>query len=212
MRYGKTNSSKLSKLHLPYSRGFLWKMFFFNYLKFFRRSCTLSRRAWAFSWEKAGMVVKTVFFVSRSSFFLLKIWNIHKYFYFLYLQRKTVCENFLADLSKVYLYAPHFLFWGKKFSDVLFFSGILNKNFVPFDKRNWAKLSKLLFLSPENQLSCFKNLKMHKRVVFSYLQQEGFCENFWQTCRKCTCLVHSNILKKNYFSDQLFFFFLGFWV
>ena len=94
----------------------------------------------------------------------------------------------------------------------VFFSGILNKNFVPFDKRNWAKLSKLLFLSPKDHLSCFKNLKMHKRVIFSYLQQEGFCENFWQTCQKCTCLVHSNILKKNYLSDQLFFFFLGFWV
>ena len=40
--------------------GFFYeKKFFFKYLKYFRRSCTLSRRFWAFSWEKAGMVVKT---------------------------------------------------------------------------------------------------------------------------------------------------------
>ena len=87
--------------------------------------------------------------------------------------------------------------------------GILNKNFVPFDKRNCAKLSKLLFLSPEDHLSCFKNLKMHKCVDFSYLQPEGLCESFWQSCRKCTSTVQSNISRKTSSLKICFFLLSG---
>ena len=49
------------------SRDFLRKNVFFKYLKYFNRSCTLSRMFLAFSWEKAWMFVKTEFYVSRRS-------------------------------------------------------------------------------------------------------------------------------------------------
>ena len=94
MPYGKTNSSKLSKLYLPYSRGFLCTNVFFQLFEVFSSLLNFQENFLSLFVEKAGMFVKTVFFVSRSSIFLLKIWNIHKCFYFLYLQLKTVCENF----------------------------------------------------------------------------------------------------------------------
>ena len=85
------------------SRKSIFLLKFWNIHKCFY----FSRVFWAFSWEKAQMVVKTEFYLSRTSIFLLKFWNIHKCLHFLYLQPITVCENFLAELSKVYLYEPH---------------------------------------------------------------------------------------------------------
>ena len=56
--------------------------------------------------KKIGEVVKTLFYKSRKSFFLLTKLKMHKCLVFSYLQQKRVCKNLLAGFSKVYLFCP----------------------------------------------------------------------------------------------------------
>ena len=88
---------------------------------------------------------------------------------------------------------------------MFFVSGILNEKFMPHDKRNLEKFSKYHFTCPENHFSCQKNLQKHNNLFFAYLQQKRSCENFWQTCQKFSCNVHSNILRKTSFLKVSFF-------
>ena len=64
------------------------------------------------------------------------------------------------------------------------------------------RVQKIIFLLRKT----YKNLKC---LVLFYLQQKRLCETYRHTCQKCTCIVHSNILKKTIFLKIRFFFF--FW-
>ena len=68
----------------------------------------------------------------------------HKCLAFAYFQQKRICENFLADLSKVHLSCPQQNFEKKTiFLMSHFFSGFLIVSFMPYGKTNSSKLSKL---------------------------------------------------------------------
>ena len=100
--------------------------------------------------------------------------------------------------------------WGKLvFLKICFFllSGKLSENFVPFGKRNWAKLSKIHFTCPENLLACYKNLKTHKCLVFSYFERKKNWENFSAYLLK----LYSSCPQQQFGEKVFFENFFSFW-
>ena len=70
-------------------------------------------------------------------------------------------------------------------------------------KREW--LSKQYSTCPEHQFFCWK-FEISTIVYYSctYCEKQ-FAKTFWQTCQKCTCVHHTNILRKKVFWSFVFF-------
>ena len=108
----------------------------------------MSEIFWAFRSKKSGTVVRTAFYVSRSSIFSSKNW---KTAIFLYLQRNTVCETFFGRLVKSVLVLSTVTIWGKPvFCRIVFSVWDFDCKFYAIYKTNSTRFSKFHFACPQD--------------------------------------------------------------
>ena len=130
--------------------------------KCFYRSCTSNEMFVAFRSKKAGTLIKTAFYVSRRSFFLLekrKNPQISKFLVYTAKKKfakkiRQTCQKCTQIVNSNILRKTKF-FWSFCFS----LYGILSVVFLPYAKTNSARLSKLILKCPLE--------KFRKKGVFS---------------------------------------------
>ena len=139
----------------------------------------------------------------------------HKKIVSSYLHQKIVCENFLAELSQVDLYCPEYHFEKTSWLKICCFnlSGKLKKKHYAFCQK---KLSEVVKKSFYVSCWCFfslEKLKNAQMISFSVLTwKKNLRKFFGRLVEGALVLSTATFWKKNYFSDELFLFFLGYWV
>ena len=180
----------------------LWRFVFFFFVgNWIKISCLLAR-------EKKRHYQKII--VSRRSIRMLEKLENAQVFSFLVLGAKKNCRVFSADLLKVYLSCAEqhleeiYICWR------FFSSWDFEKKFCALWQIKLSEVFKTSFYV--SRRSVFSSKSLEKGRVFSslVLTAKKLANTFWQICRNCTCLLHSNVLGKTDF--WRFFFFLGFWV
>ena len=130
-------------------------------------------------------------------------------FLFPVLTAKNIVRKIFGRLVKIVLVLyKKKTFWGKTVFFgffVYFLSGFLSDSAMPYGKRNLANLSKLQLTCPKEYFSRQKNLINAPVCSFCVLTAKRVCKKFLQTCQKCNCIVHSNILRKTKFFGKLVF-------
>ena len=119
--------------------------------------------------------------MSRRSVFSLKTLKNVPIFIFLELTAKQICENFLADLSKVYLYCPkkNVLRKTSCFGTLFFCFWDFECKFHALWQNKLSEGVKTSFyVSWRSFFFRWKLSKMPECLVFSYLQLKEVCENF----------------------------------
>ena len=106
MPNGKTNSSKLSKFHLPYSRDFLWKKVFLQIFEIFSSLLHFKQKVLNLFVGKGRNGCQDRFLRVQNINFLVEILKYPQLFIFLVLTAKNSLRKRFGRLAKVYLYAP----------------------------------------------------------------------------------------------------------
>ena len=179
MPYGKTNSPKMSKLHIPYSRGFLWKKVFLQIFAVFSSLLHFKQKVLSLFVGKGRNGCQNSILRVQNINFLVEKLKYPQLFILLVLTAKNSLRKSFGRLVKSVLVCTTVKLWGK----LVFWSFVFLLGF-------WIR--KLCLMAKETQRSCQnfffwvqniiflvrRKLKIHKSVFFAYFQLKSVCENF----------------------------------